>query len=136
METNKTPPMVWAGRVVSALPILGLTMSSLVKLSHKAEMVEQFTKHLGYPEGSLTPIGVVELLCVVLMAVPQTALFGAVLTTAYLGGAVATHVRVGEGFAPAVVLGVLVWLGLYLRDARLRELAPLRKLGGSAKSPG
>jgi hypothetical protein len=132
METKKeaTTPMEWGGRVLSALPVLGLTASALMKLTHQAPVIEQLVKHGGYPEGSVTPIGVIELLCVVLLAAPQTAIFGAVLTTAYLGGAVATHVRGGEGFAAPVILGIMVWIGLFLREPRLRELVPLRKPAG------
>jgi hypothetical protein len=125
-QPNKA--MIWGGRVMSALPVLGLLMSASMKLSHNPELVKQFVDKLGFPEGALTPIGVVELTCAVLYAVPQTAVLGALLLTAYLGGAVATHVRLGEGFAPAIVLGVLVWGGLFLRDPRIRALLPLRKL--------
>jgi hypothetical protein len=74
----------------------------------------------------LVPIGLLELLCAVLYLVPQTALLGAVLLTGYLGGAVATHLRIGEPFVLPLVLGVLIWAGLWLRDPRLRGLLPLR----------
>ena len=119
---------LWGGRVVSALPVLGLVMSASMKLSHKADMVAGFTGKFGYPESSLTPIGVVEILCTILYAIPQTSVLGAVLLTGYLGGAVATHVRVGDPFVPPIVLGMLVWAGLFLRDTRVRALLPLRKL--------
>lgn len=126
-QDSPSKAQLWAGRVVSGLPVLGLLASAGMKLSHAPQLAEQFTHHLGYPESALTPIGVVELLSALLYAVPQTSVLGAILLTGYLGGAVATHVRVGEGFAAPVVLGVLVWLGLFLRDPRLRELTPLRK---------
>lgn len=130
-STSPSKGQLWGGRVASALPALGLLMSAGMKLSHNPKIVENFA-HLGYPESTITPIGVAELLCVILYLVPQTSVLGAILATGYLGGAVATHVRAGEGFAAPVVLGVLVWLGLFLRDPRLRELVPLRRLGASA----
>jgi hypothetical protein len=73
-------------------------------------------------------LGIVEIACTVVYAIPQTAVLGAILLTGYLGGAIATHVRLEEGFLPPVILGVLVWLGIYLRDARLRALLPFRNL--------
>lgn len=127
-KQSPSKAQLWGGRIISALPILGLLMSASMKLGHSAQMVPQFVGKLGYPESTLGPIGVVELLCTILYAVPQTAVIGAVLLTGYLGGAVATHVRVGDPFAAPIVLGVLLWLGLFLRDERLRGLVPLRKL--------
>jgi DoxX-like family len=118
---------LWGGRVASGLPVLALILSSSMKLSHAPQIVEQFTGKLGYGAGSLTGIGILELLCVVLYVVPRTAVLGAILVTAYLGGAVATHVRVGEPFVVPVLLGVLAWVGLFLRDQRLRALLPLRQ---------
>ena len=120
--------MILGGRIVSALPVLGLLMSASMKLTHAPQLVTQFVGTLGYPETAMTPIGVVELLSALLYAVPQTSVLGALLLTGYLGGAVATHVRVGEGFGPPIFLGILVWLGLFLRDERIRALLPLRKL--------
>ncbi len=120
---------LWGGRVATALPALALVMSAGMKLSRAKPLVEQFTGHFGFPEASLTVIGLVELACVVVYLVPRTAILGAILMTGYLGGAVVTHVRVGEGFVPPIVLGVLAWLGLYLRDERLRALVPLRQKG-------
>lgn len=116
---------LWVGRVLSALPTLMLLGSAAAKLSHAQPIVENFAK-FGYPEPTLVPIGVVELLCAVLYAVPRTAVLGAVLVTGYLGGAVATHVRVGEPFFAPFILGVIVWGGLYFRDPRVRALLPLR----------
>ncbi|MCU1280206.1 MAG: rane protein [bacterium] len=118
--------MLWAGRVVSALPILMLLMSATMKLSQNPNMLAMMVNKFGYASSAALGLGVLELVCVVLYAIPRTAVFGAILVTAYLGGAVATHVRVGDVFFVPVVLGVLVWIGLYLRDARLRALLPLR----------
>lgn len=110
---------------VSALPMLALAMSAFMKLSGNPGMIEPWTKTFGYPLSLLTPIGVVELLCLLTYIIPRTAVLGAILLTGYLGGAVATHARIGDNFASPIVLGILVWLGLYLRDPRLRALVPL-----------
>jgi hypothetical protein len=75
----------------------------------------------------LVPLGIVELACTILYIVPQTSVLGAILLTGYLGGATATHLRVEESWIGPVLLGILVWLGLFLRDCRLRALLPLRK---------
>ena len=118
---------LWAGRVVSALPVFGLVMSGITKLSGNPQMVQQFQEKLGYPAHVLAPIGIVELVCTILYAIPQTAVLGAILLTGYLGGAIATHVRIGEAFIAPLVLGILVWAGLFLRDERIRALLPIRK---------
>lgn len=118
--------LLWGGRVATALPVLGLLMSGAMKLSRNPQFESQFVEKLGYPAGSLSVIGIVELVCTILYVVPQTSVIGAVLLTGYLGGAVATHVRIGEPFAAPIVLGVLVWAGLFLRDERVRALLPLR----------
>ena len=122
------PPMwrLWAGRVLSALPVL-LLLSASMKLSRAPMVVETFVGKLGYPASVLPALAVLELFCTVVYAVPRTAVLGAVLLTGYLGGAVATHVRVGEPFVVPLLLGVLPWAGLYLRDQRVRALLPLRK---------
>ncbi len=129
-EANEIPSKaaLWGGRVASALPALAMAMSGAMKVSHGAPVVEGFAK-FGYPAGALTPIGIVELACVVLYLIPRTAVLGAILIAAYLGGAVATHVRAGEPFILPVLLGVLAWVGLWLRDPRVRALAPLRSPG-------
>ncbi|MCA9646473.1 MAG: DoxX family protein [Polyangiaceae bacterium] len=119
--------MLWTGRVLSALPVLMLSASGAMKLSANPQFVAQFQEHLGYPGGALLPIALAELVSTLLYAVPRTSVFGAVLLTAYLGGATATHVRVGEPFLAPVLIGVMLWLGLFLRDARLRALLPLRQ---------
>lgn len=129
--STKSRRLLWAGRVVSALPVLMLLMSTFMKLSHNPDMTKQFVEKLGYPEGTLTGIGVLELACVALYLVPQTAVLGAVLLTGYLGGAITTHLRVGDPFVAPALLGVLVWAGLYLRDEKLRALLPLRKAAKS-----
>lgn len=119
---------VWAGRIVSWLPGLFLLVDGGAKLFKPAPVIEGTVK-LGYSESVIIPLGVVLIVCTVLYLIPRTAVLGAILLTGYLGGAVATHVRVVDGIFPVafgVTFGVLLWLGLYLRDARLRELVPLR----------
>jgi hypothetical protein len=117
--------MRWAGRVMSALPVLMLLFSGVMKLMKPASVVEGFA-HLGYPESLALGLGIIELACAVIYVIPRTSVLGAILLTGYLGGATATHVRIGEPFFMPIILGVLVWGGLFLRDDRLRALLPLR----------
>jgi len=84
-------------------------------------------EHLGLPQSLILPLGVLELSCVVIYLIPSTSIMGAILVTGYVGGTIVTHLRVGEPVYIQIVLGLLVWLGLYLREARLRELLPLRR---------
>ena len=129
LATTQTPPvskkMLWGGYLISALPVLMLLFSGTMKVMKSAQAVEGFA-HFGYPDNVAFGIGVVELISTVLYVIPQTSVLGAILLTGYLGGATATHVRVGELFIFPILLGVLVWGGLFLRDARLRALLPLR----------
>jgi DoxX-like family len=127
-DMNSSPlskKMLWAGYVLSALPVLALLLSGIMKLAKPDSVVEGFV-HLGYAESQALGIGIVELLSTVMYVIPRTSVLGAILLTGYLGGATATHVRVGEPFYMAIVLGILVWGGLYLRDERLRALLPVR----------
>jgi DoxX-like family len=121
---------LWAGRIISLLPVLFLLMDGLMKLL-KPAVVVQATVTLGYAEKTIVPLGILLLSCTALYAIPRTAVLGAILLTGYLGGAVATNVRVGNPVFTYILfpvyLGVLIWLGLYLRDERLRALIPLRK---------
>ena len=117
---------LWAGRVVSALPVLMLLMSAAMKFAKPAAVVEGFG-HLGWPDRLALALGILEVSVTILYVIPRTAVLGAILVTGYLGGAIATHVRIGDPFVAPIVLGVLVWLGLYLRDVRLRSLIPLRR---------
>ncbi|MCM3871895.1 MAG: DoxX family protein [Pyrinomonadaceae bacterium] len=119
---------LWAGIIISALPALFLLMDGIMKLFKPAFVVEGTVK-LGYSEGVIVPLGIVLLISTILYLVPRTAVLGAILLTGYLGGAVDAHVHAGEGAFPIlfpVVFGALLWLGLYLRDDRLRSLVPLR----------
>ena len=130
-STQTTPvpkSTIWAGRIISALPVLFLLMDGVMKLV-KPRVVVEATVRLGYPESVILGLGIVLITCTALYIIPATSVLGAILLTGYLGGAVATHVRVGEGLFSVlfpVMVGVLIWLGLYLRDGRLRALVPLR----------
>ncbi len=118
--------MVWSGRILSALMVMALLMSASMKLTMAKVAVDGLKKH-GYPESTLVPIGITEVACVVVYVIPQTAVLGAILLTGYLGGATATHVIGGESVIAPVVIGMLVWLGLYLRDSRIRALIPWKQ---------
>src|SRR5271154_1713836 len=112
---------LWTGRILSALPVLAMVASAAIKLQHSPQVVQGFTSQFGYPERLLLPLGILEISCALIYAIPRTAMFGAILVTGYLGGAVATHIRVGDpGFGGALALGIFAWAGLYFRDARLR----------------
>nr|WP_255208471.1 DoxX family protein [Myxococcus sp. AM010] len=119
--------MLWLGRIFTGLVVAMLTFSASMKLGQSPEAIQGFEKS-GYPGAVLLAIGITELLCMMLYAVPRTAVLGAILVTGYLGGATATHVRLSEPFIAPVLVGVFAWAGLFLRDARLRALLPLRRL--------
>ena len=118
--------MLWAGRILSTLAALVLLMSGVMKLMKPPELVKEFDR-LGWSGDLALGIGIVELVCVALYVVPRTSVLGAILLTGYLGGATATHVRIGDPFIGPVLIGVVIWLGLYLRDSRLRAIIPLRR---------
>jgi hypothetical protein len=118
--------VIWVGRIVTAVAALMLVFSAVMKLIKPAPLLTEFAR-LGYPEGVVIGIGILELLCAVVYVIPRTSILGAILMTAYLGGATATHVRIGDPFIYPVIAGVLVWGGLYLRDAAGRTLIPVRK---------
>lgn len=113
------------GWVLTILPCLLLLMSATMKFIQPTGFDEGL-QHMGWTADKMTVIGVVEIVCVVLYLIPKTSVLGAILLAAYLGGAVATHVRVGDPFFIPILAGVFVWLGLWMRDGRLRELTPLR----------
>lgn len=117
--------MLWVSYIMSTLPVLMLLFSGIMKLIKPPSVMEGFA-HLGYDESVTLGLGVVELLATLLYIIPRTSVLGAILLTGYLGGATATHLRIGEPFHMAILLGAFVWGGLYLRDERLRLLIPLR----------
>jgi len=116
--------LIWTGRILSALVVLFFLMDGVMKLFKPAVVVEA-TRQLGYPESHIVGIGVVLLACTLLYIFPRTSILGAILLTGYMGGAVASQVRVGAGWFNvmfALMFGVLVWAGLWLRDMRVRNL--------------
>jgi len=117
---------LWTGRLISAVPVVMMVLSALLKLTRSPAFVVAWTDDLGIPASALTPVAVLELACVLVYVVPRTAVLGAILVAAFLGGATAAHVRVGAPFVTPIVLGIASWAGLYLRDSRLRALLPLR----------
>jgi DoxX-like family len=120
---------VWVGRVLSGLVVLFLIPDGIIKFLKPAPVVET-SAHLGLPLSLANTLGIILLVCTAIYVFPRTSVLGAILLTGYLGGAVATHLRVGDPLFSHVLfptyLGVLLWLGLYLRDSRLRALIPLR----------
>ncbi|MGO1077461.1 DoxX family protein [Inquilinus sp. CA228] len=122
--------MRWAGHGLNTLVILFLLMDATMKLLRLPVVVET-TAQIGWPAASVVPLGILLLICTALYAFPRTAVLGAVLLTAYLGGAVATHARIGSPLFShtlfGVYLGIVLWGGLYLRDDRLRRLIPYRR---------
>jgi hypothetical protein len=130
METSASAPAPrkWqriTGWVISCLIAAFLFLGASMALRKAPEAVEPTTHKFGYPEDLMVPLGVVELILAILFLIPRTSILGGLLLTAYLGGAVATHVRVHDNFAMAVIFGVLVWIALYLREPRVRTLLPL-----------
>jgi hypothetical protein len=127
-ENQVSTKALWAARVIGGLPALFLLVDGAMKLAKPAVVVDATIK-LGYSESVIIPIGVVLLVCTILYLIRATTVLGAILLTGYLGGAVATHVRM-EGLFSAVfpvIVGALIWLALYLCEPRLRTLIPLRK---------
>ena len=124
MPTSKG--MLWTGRVLSGLIVAFMLFSASFGLL-KPEMSKQAMRDMGYPDSVGTPIAIAFLLSTLLYAIPRTCVLGAILMTGYFGGTIATHVRLSQPrFVVALSIGVLTWLGIYLRDARLRALLPLR----------
>ena len=119
------------GSTLSGLVIVFLLLDATMKFL-KVPVVVETTLQLGWPVDSVFPLGLVLLVCTLLYAIPRTSLLGAVLITGYLGGAVATHMRIGSPLFSHVLFGVyiglMLWGGLYLRDARLRALLPIRSV--------
>jgi hypothetical protein len=119
--------ILWTGWVVSIVIGLLLLADGVGKLA-KAEPVVETTTKLGYPESVILGLGIVLIACTVVYLIPRTAVLGAILLTGYLGGAVASHVRAGDPVFPIcfpVIVGAVVWGGLWLRDGRVRALVPL-----------
>jgi hypothetical protein len=117
--------LIWTGRVISVLPCLLFIFSAILKLIDGPDVTKGFA-HLGIPVSMMLPLAILELTCVIVYLIPQTAVLGAILLTGFIGGAICTHWRVGEQFYVHILLGIMIWAGLYLRDNRLRALIPIR----------
>ena len=128
-STGGSSKRLWAGRIISALPVLFLLFDAVIHIIRIAPVDKGFTD-LGYAPSLAVPLGIIELVCLVLYVIPRTSVLGAVLLTGYLGGAVATNLRVDAPLFSHVLfpvyVGVLLWGGLYLRDNRLRAVFPVR----------
>jgi len=121
---------LWTGRVLSALGALFLLFDGVIHILKITPVVEAFAQ-LGYPLGTAGALGVIEIICVALYLLPRTSVLGAILLTGYLGGAIATQVRVGAPLFSTtlfpIYVALFVWGGLYLRDEAVRALIPLRR---------
>ena len=119
-----------AGAVLTAIVALFLTFDTVLKVLKLAPAIDGTTA-LGYPANRVFPIGVIELVCLVLYLIPRTAVLGAILLTGYLGGAIATHVRIGSPLLShtlfPIYVAVMIWGGLFLREPRLRDLVLFRR---------
>jgi hypothetical protein len=120
----------WAGWGMSGLMIVFMLFDSIAKLALERHVIEATTQ-IGYPLHTIRPLGAIALVCTILYAIPRTAVLGAVLLTAYLGGAVASKVRIDDPLFSSVLFGVYfgipIWGGLYLRDEQFRTMIPLRR---------
>lgn len=116
----------WTGWVLSILSCLLFIFSAALKLSGGPEVLKGFS-HLGIPSRMMIPLAILEIACVVVYLIPATSVVGAILLTGFLGGAICTHWRVGDPFYIHIALGILIWLGIYIREERLRALIPLRQ---------
>lgn len=115
----------YAGKIMSVLAALPFVMSSGMKLTQNSQIVAGFS-HMGWPESAIVPLGILEAICVLLYLVPYTSVLGAILLTGFLGGAISTHVRIGEPVFLHIGIGLFIWGGLFLREPRVRGLIPIR----------
>ena len=118
--------VVWVGWALSVLAALLFLFSAFMKFKGGPDMDQAMT-HLGLPASMVLPLGILELTCVVIYLIPPTSVLGAILLAGYIGGTIVTCWRSGDPFIINIVLGLVVWLGIYLREPRLKELIPLRR---------
>ncbi|MFI5211880.1 MAG: DoxX family protein [Ignavibacteria bacterium] len=121
---------LWTGRVLSGVAVIFLIFDGTIHLLKPGPVIESFN-HLGYSPDISVTLGIIELFCLAIYLIPQTSIFGAVLLTGYLGGAVASQLRIGEPLFGYVLfpvyIGILLWGGIYLRDRKLQSIIPFRK---------
>src|SRR6516225_3537640 len=129
-RSSRNRGSIWTGRVLTILSTLFFLMDAVMKLLKPAFVVDATVK-LGYQETVIQGLGIALLVCTILYAIPSTSVFGAILLTGYLGGAVASNLRAGSPLFSNVLFpvyfAIMLWGGLYLREKRLRELVPLRR---------
>ncbi len=127
-ETKGKRWLFWIGWIVSLWPVFVVGMSAHWKLSRNPGYVREFAR-IGWPEHALPLLACLQLGCIILFLIPRTSVLGAVLLTGYLGGAVAAYTRIGDAYPIVVPLStsMIAWLGIWLRDARLRALLPIRR---------
>jgi hypothetical protein len=118
--------IVWVGWIVTVVLSLLLLFSAVMKLVGGPEVKEGLA-HLGLPERLVVPLAILEAACTVLYLIPATSVLGAVLLAGYMGGAICTHWRVGDPFYLQILIAILIWVGVYLREPRLHALIPLRR---------
>ena len=126
MAASGSGKIVWIGRVITVLVSLLFFFSAAMKFVGEAEVKEGMA-HLGLPESMIIPLGILEAACTVICLIPATSVVGAILLAGYMGGAICTRWRVGDLFIGPIAIALVVWLGTYLREPRLRALIPLRK---------
>lgn len=127
-QTSQKKWVLWTGRVISAIPVISMSLGLVIAFL-QPQAAAAGMAHFGYTPDRMPIVLTLEIIAIVLYLVPQTTVFGAVFMTAYFGGAVATHVRIHDPGWPLAVNGaVCAWIGLYLREERLRRLVPLRRL--------
>ncbi len=124
--TMPSKKIIIIGWIMSILPALLFLFSAAMKIVHPPQLDEGFA-HMGVPVSHALGLGLLELTCTVVYLIPRTSIIGAILLTGYLGGAIQTHLRVGDAFVVQFIFGVVLWGGLYLRDPRLRALIPFRQ---------
>ena len=126
-NTGVSKPVMWTGRVMTALPVLLILLGGVMKVMKVPGVAEGFAR-AGLSDRLIVPVGIIEIVCAVIYAIPQTSILGAILLTGLLGGATLTNVRIGDPTAVVpVIVGMMAWGGLYLRDRRLRVLIPFRE---------
>lgn len=118
--------VVWVGWVITGVLSLLLLLGAVMKLVGGPEVTEGLA-HLGLPARLIVPLAILEAACTVLYLIPATSVLGAILLAGYMGGAICTHWRVGDPFYLQVLIAILIWVGIYLREPRLHALIPLRR---------
>lgn len=116
----------WAVGILTALIVFAFVPSAIMKLTNNPMAVEGFSA-MGIPQGAILPIGIVELACLLVYLIPRTTVLGTLLLTGYLGGATLANIIGGSDFIHALVVGLFVWTGAWLRVPELQRLLPIRK---------